>query len=60
MVSIASIRAPLFVPADRPDRFSKAAASGTDCVILDLEDAVAPKAKDARAPHWTLPSRIYL
>ncbi|CUW45511.1 citrate lyase subunit beta [Brucella vulpis] len=47
MVSIASIRAPLFVPADRPDRFSKAAASGTDCVILDLEDAVAPKAKDA-------------
>lgn len=40
----------LFVPGDRPDRFSKAASSGADAVILDLEDAVAPHAKDkARA-----------
>lgn len=38
--------APLFVPGDRPDRFSKAAQSGTDAVILDLEDAVAPENKD--------------
>ncbi|QKV72842.1 CoA ester lyase [Amycolatopsis sp. Hca4] len=37
----------LFVPGDRPDRFGKAAASGADVVILDLEDAVAPAAKDA-------------
>lgn len=37
--------APLFVPADRPERFSKAAKSGADAVILDLEDAVAPEAK---------------
>ncbi|MBL6750663.1 MAG: hypothetical protein ISP90_09075, partial [Nevskia sp.] len=37
--------APLFVPADRPERFAKAAASGADAVILDLEDAVAPAAK---------------
>lgn len=50
MVDLESIRAPLFVPADRPDRFAKAAASGADAVILDLEDAVARDAKDeARA-----------
>jgi citrate lyase subunit beta/citryl-CoA lyase len=35
----------LFVPATRPDRFAKAAASGADRVILDLEDAVAPEEK---------------
>ncbi|MBY6161997.1 CoA ester lyase [Mameliella alba] len=46
MVSPDLIRAPLFVPADRPERFAKAAGSGTDAVILDLEDAVAPEAKD--------------
>ncbi|WP_285041977.1 CoA ester lyase [Plantibacter sp. LMC-P-059a] len=34
----------LFVPADRPDRFAKAAARA-DTVILDLEDAVAPADK---------------
>jgi citrate lyase subunit beta/citryl-CoA lyase len=40
----------LFVPGDRPDRFGKAAASGADVVVLDLEDAVAPADKDtARA-----------
>ena len=32
----------LFVPGDRPDRFAKAAAAGTDVVIIDLEDAVSP------------------
>lgn len=36
----------LFCPGDRPDRFAKAAAAA-DTVILDLEDAVAPGAKDA-------------
>ncbi len=42
--------APLFVPASRSDRFAKAAASGADAVILDLEDAVAAADKDtARA-----------
>jgi len=35
----------LFVPGDRPDRFAKALASGADCVIIDLEDAVQPHAK---------------
>jgi citrate lyase subunit beta/citryl-CoA lyase len=40
----------LFVPGDRPDRFDKAVRSGTDAVIIDLEDAVAPDRKaDARA-----------
>lgn len=38
---------PLFVPADRPDRFAKAAAAGADAIIVDLEDAVAPDARDA-------------
>ncbi|HEY8718977.1 CoA ester lyase [Pengzhenrongella sp.] len=36
----------LFCPADRPDRFAKA-AERADAVILDLEDAVAPAAKAA-------------
>jgi citrate lyase subunit beta/citryl-CoA lyase len=40
-------RSYLFVPADRPQRFEKAQASGADCVIVDLEDAVAPEAKGA-------------
>jgi citrate lyase subunit beta/citryl-CoA lyase len=37
----------LFVPGDRPERFAKAQAAGAHAVILDLEDAVAPQAKDA-------------
>lgn len=50
MVSLETIRTPLFVPADRPDRFEKAATSGADAVILDLEDAVARDRKEmARA-----------
>jgi citrate lyase subunit beta/citryl-CoA lyase len=36
----------LYVPGDRPDRFDKAATSGAEMVILDLEDAVAPERKD--------------
>ena len=46
MVDLGSVRAPLFVPGDRPERFAKAAASGTDAVIIDLEDAVAEGNKD--------------
>lgn len=39
----------LFCPGDRPDRYAKAAAAA-DVVLLDLEDALAPDAKDrARA-----------
>ncbi|RZU65766.1 citrate lyase subunit beta/citryl-CoA lyase [Microterricola gilva] len=36
----------LFCPADRPDRFGKA-AERADAVILDLEDAVDPAARPA-------------
>ena len=41
------LRSLLFVPGDRPDRMEKALGSGADALILDLEDAVAPSAKDA-------------
>ncbi len=41
----------LFVPGDRPERFAKAAASGADLVILDLEDAVGPERKPAARDH---------
>lgn len=40
----------LYVPGDRPDVVRKAAVSGADVVIVDLEDAVAPDRKEyARA-----------
>jgi len=42
---LASARSFLFVPANRPERFAKALASGADAVIIDLEDAVAPAEK---------------
>ncbi|WP_306361779.1 CoA ester lyase [Nocardia sp. CC227C] len=41
----------LFVPADRPERFAKAAAANPGLVVLDLEDAVAPDAKAAAREH---------
>jgi citrate lyase subunit beta/citryl-CoA lyase len=41
------IRSLLFVPGDRPERFPKAAASGADALILDLEDSVSPENKVA-------------
>lgn len=40
-------RSYLFVPANRPERYSKALTSGADAVIVDLEDAVPPAEKDA-------------
>ena len=43
----AAPRSYLFVPGDRPERFEKALASGADRVIIDLEDAVAPDAKES-------------
>lgn len=36
----------LYVPSDRPDRVGKALVAAADAVIVDLEDAVAPAAKD--------------
>jgi citrate lyase subunit beta/citryl-CoA lyase len=41
------LRSLLFVPGDRPERFAKAAASGADAIILDLEDSVVPDRKAA-------------
>ncbi|WP_431236239.1 HpcH/HpaI aldolase/citrate lyase family protein (plasmid) [Mycolicibacterium psychrotolerans] len=52
---IRSARSFLFVPGIRPERFAKAAASGADVVVIDLEDAVAPSDKDAareNARNW--------
>lgn len=59
----APARSWLFVPASRPERFAKAAASGADRVILDLEDAVAPADKRAACRallEVSLPSRVPL
>lgn len=41
------LRSLLFVPGDRPDRFEKAANSGADAIILDLEDSVSLTNKEA-------------
>ena len=49
----------LFVPGNRADRFGKAAASGADVVIIDLEDAVPPGSKtDALAAMITALSPV--
>ncbi len=48
-------RSYLFVPGDRPERFEKALATAADAIVVDLEDAVAPPAKEAaRAAVATL------
>jgi citrate lyase subunit beta/citryl-CoA lyase len=49
--TIEHARSWLFVPASCPDRFSKAAVSGADVIILDLEDAVADTDKAGARPH---------
>ncbi|SFN99500.1 CoA ester lyase [Sphingomonas sp. OK281] len=45
------LRSLLFVPGDRPERMVKALGLGADALILDLEDSVAPGAKDAARAH---------
>ena len=52
---VSDVRAPLFVPADRPDRVAKAAATRADAVICDLEDAVAEAGKADARDRLTLP-----
>jgi len=49
---------PLFVPADRPDLFARACHAGTDVVVIDFEDSVAPDSKAAvrRIPASALPA----
>jgi citrate lyase subunit beta / citryl-CoA lyase len=53
---VASARTLLFVPAIRPDRYAKALGSGADCIIIDLEDAVADSdkvtARERIASNW--------
>jgi citrate lyase subunit beta/citryl-CoA lyase len=55
VTTIQAARSMLFVPGNRPDRFAKAAASGADLVVLDLEDAVPEdrkaQARDAVVAH---------
>lgn len=49
------MRSLLFVPADSEKKLSKAAASGADGLILDLEDSVAATAKETArgmAAEW--------
>jgi citrate lyase subunit beta/citryl-CoA lyase len=46
--SVARARTLLFVPGHRSDRFEKAARSGADAIIIDLEDSV-PMADKAAA-----------
>lgn len=49
--ALAHARSLLFVPGSRPERYDKAAASGADLVVLDLEDAVPPDQKEAALRH---------
>lgn len=44
-MNLSSVIVPLFVPGDRPERFEKAAVSGADAIITDLEDAVPAPSK---------------
>lgn len=39
-------RSLLFVPGNRPERFDKAATSGADAIIIDLEDSVPAEHKE--------------
>lgn len=48
---VAEARSFLFVPGDREDRFAKAAASLADLIVIDLEDAVTPRKKEAAREH---------
>lgn len=45
--NIAGVRSWLFTPGTRPERFARAGECGSDAIIVDLEDAVAPADKDA-------------
>jgi citrate lyase beta subunit len=51
MLNFGLVRNLLFTPADRPERFGKAAAVGADGAVLDLEDGVgtAHKAEARKA-----------
>lgn len=44
-------RSYLYVPGDQPGRLQRAAQRGADALIIDLEDSVAPSAKDDARTH---------
>ena len=44
-------RSYLYVPGDQPARLQRAAERGADALIVDLEDSVAPSAKDDARTH---------
>jgi len=55
-----AMRSWLFVPGDSEKKLSKAPACGADVVIVDLEDSVAPQAKQAArdlAGRWLAKQR---
>ena len=56
------LRSLLFVPGDRPERFAKAADSGADAIILDLEDSVSldnkQRARDAVGDYLGQPAPV--
>jgi citrate lyase subunit beta/citryl-CoA lyase len=60
---ITHARSLLFVPGNRPERFDKAVSSEADAVILDLEDAVPPSAKEQarrQVAEWLDPTKPVL
>ncbi len=46
-----TMRSWLFVPGDSEKKAAKAATSGADVLIFDLEDSVAAAGKDAARSH---------
>lgn len=62
------LRSLLFVPGDSDKKFARAATTGADVLILDLEDAVAPALKDearAKVAGWLdraadVPARLFV
>ena len=60
MRSLSLVRSLLFTPADRPDRFGKAADLGADGAVLDLEDGVGlplkQKAREAALRFFEAPT----
>jgi citrate lyase beta subunit len=61
-----SVRSILFLPASNPRAIAKAREAGADLVVLDLEDAVKPEAKEsareaavgAVAEPWPMPVAV--
>jgi citrate lyase subunit beta / citryl-CoA lyase len=50
-VTPTAARSFLYAPGDRPERFDRALGCGTDAVIFDLEDGVAPAATAQARAH---------